>query len=363
MLAAYGLSGFGVAALSRIGRTQAWLPWVGTILDALITVYVIAEHLPRDAHDAYHATDALSLLPALFFLLQTGLSLRENLILLFSGLVIAGWGLSLGFLLTEPGNLASGEGTATFISRQAQGFIAFIAAALFVLVAVFWMRRAAATAWREREDRLLISRFLPMGVAGDVLRGAVAVKAAERHACILSIDIRGFSALSRDYPAKRTVFWLLAFRRIVHQTVSWHSGVVDKYMGDGVLALFLEGEPANQAENALAAARAVATRFETINIERLRRGDPPLRTIMALHCGEVLAGVFDDGHRAEFTVLGPPMNALSRIERRGKEADVDIVASLAFLDALPALTRCDLGGERLTIDEPGLSELAVVLAR
>ena len=69
---------------------------------------------------------------------------------------------------------------------------------------------------------------------------------------------------------------------------------------------------------------------------------PPLRVIVALHTGEVLAGVFDDGLRAEFTVLGPAMNALSRIERRAKEDDLDLVASKRFVRLLEQSAYPDL---------------------
>ena len=53
--------------------------------------------------------------------------------------------------------------------------------------------------------------------------------------------------------------------------------------------------------------------------------------MVALHAGDLLVGVFDDGVRAEYTVLGPAMNALSRIEARAKAAEIEIAASGDFL--------------------------------
>ena len=52
---------------------------------------------------------------------------------------------------------------------------------------------------------------------------------------------------------------------------------------------------------------------------------------MALHAGELLVGIFDDGVRAEYTVLGPAMNTLARLEARTKAANLDIAASGEFL--------------------------------
>jgi class 3 adenylate cyclase len=363
VLAAYGGTTFAIAAAARLPRAHLWLPWVGTVMDAAVAVYAFAAHLPRSADEAHRASDALSLFPALLFLLQTGLRLRPILVLVFAGVVIGGSLVSVAALLGAPSTLfATNHGAAT-ATGLVQGLAAFLAATLFTLSAVSWMRRATEAAWREREDRILVSRFLPEGIAGRVVRGG---EAAERHACLLSVDIRGSSSIGRDYAAAQTVAWLLTFRRIVHEAVSWRRGMVDKYIGDGVLALFLAGTPGAQAEDALAAARAVAVHLDAWNIERHRTGDPPLRTIMSLHGGTVLAGVFDDGHRAEFTVLGAPMNALSRIERRAKDAGVDVVASLSFIELLGPALRTELrvrplaaGGEA---DLPDLGVLSFVRA-
>lgn len=361
VLAAYSTTTIVLAALSRLPGARRWLPWVGTVLDALVAVYAIGAHLPRNVHDAHRATDALSLLPALLFLLQTGLRLRPSLVVLFTGIVVVGWAASVAFMLgSSVESLLMSEGAALG-TRLAQGFAAFLTASFIVLGAVSTMRRASAAAWRERENRLLVSRFLPEGVAGDVVRGGDAIEVNRRHACLLSIDIRGSSAMARDYSADRTVSWLLAFRRIVHDLVSSHRGIVDKYLGDGVIALFLEGAPQRQAADALAAARAAVLHLDAWNLERTRNGEPPLATIVALHGGNVLAGVFDDGRRAEFTVLGPAMNALPRIERRAKDAGVDVVASLPFLDLLPPSARDTLRLERLPPSEDAdLPDLAVV---
>ena len=349
-----------VPALAPVRRLRHWLPWATTAMDATLAVYVIAAHLPRNAHDAHQATDALSLVPALLFLLQTGLRLRPALVSLFAGAVAAGWAASLVVVFGSPAALFSAE-QAMVGTRQVQGMAAFLAATFFVLSAVAGMRRAAAAAAQEREDRLVLSRFVPEGLAGDIVRGEDSVEVAKRHVCLLSVDLRGSSSLAREYPSASTVAWLLAFRRIVHEAVTAHSGVVDKYLGDGVLVLFLQGDAPTQARNALAAARAAAEGLRTWNAERGRRGEPGLRTIMSLHAGEVLAGVFDDGCRAEFTVLGQPMNELPRIERRAKEADADVAASSGFLDLLRPAARAGLGGERLETETGDAPDITITV--
>lgn len=338
VLVAYGAGTF-VAALgtrSRSSVVTAWLPVAATCFDAAIAVYVIADHVPGRPDEVRLATDAVSLLPAFLFLLQTGLRLRPGLIALYAVLVGLGWTLSLA-LLMDPSVVAPGVGTSVIV-REGLSVVTFLAAAGFVLYASIWMRRAAASTIRAREERVMLSRFLPAGVASEVVRTGGTAGVAQRHATLISVDLRGSSTLAREHSPAQVIEWLLDFRRLVHDAVTKHGGIVDKYVGDGVLALFLDGDGGTQASRALAAVQAIFDTLRSLNEERTRSGAPRLRVIAAIHCGDVLAGVFDDGRRAEFTVLGPSMNDLSRIERRAKEANLDFVVSADVLQGLSAAT-------------------------
>lgn len=338
VLVAYGAATLAaaLAARSRSRVVLAWLPFVATCVDAAIAIYVIADHVPKHPGEAVLATDPVSLLPAFLFLLQTGLRLRPRLTVLFVTLVGSGWLVSLA-VLVDRALLASGSGTSVMV-RGGLSLIAFLAAAGFVLYASLWMRRAADLTIRAREERVMLSRFLPTGVASEVVRAGGTAGIAQRHATLISVDLRGSSTLAREHSPAQVVEWLLDFRRLVHDAVTKHGGIVDKYVGDGVLALFLDGDASAQAARALAAAGEIFEMLRDLNEERTRGGAPRLRVIVAIHCGQVLAGVFDDGRRAEFTVLGPSMNDLSRIERRAKEANLDFVVSADVLQGLDATT-------------------------
>ena len=338
VLLAYGLATLGLGAGSRSGSVALArrLPIAATCIDAAIAVYMIADHIPHAAAETRLATDAVSRLPAFLFLLQTGFRLRPGLVLAFAGLVATGWSATVVLAFGVPG-LTPDE--PSFALRQGLGIAAFLAASAFVFYASSWMRAAAASTLRAWEERLVLSRFLPAGLASEVVRPGGTGSVKERHATLLSVDLRGSSALAQTYSPREIVDWLLGFRRLVHDAVTAHGGIVDKYIGDGVLALFLTGDPRQQAEQALASVAAVFAALRELNHERERRAEPLLRAITAVHCGKVLAGVFDDGRRAEFTVLGPCMNDLSRIERRAKQADCDAVASAEVLAELPPAER------------------------
>jgi adenylate cyclase len=334
-LGGYGLTTIAMAISSKFAVGRSWLPWAATIADASLAVYVIADHLPREPHDAILATDAVSVLPAFLLLLQTGMRLRRDLVAVFASLVIAGWLGSLQ-LFVESETLHATVGSTPIATRHALGFMTFAAAAGFVLHSVHRMRMASAAVMQSKVDQMLLSRFLPEGVAAEVVSGQHNADVAERHACLVALDIRGFSAHARERQSAELIALLMKFRRIVHDSVSRHGGIIDKYLGDGVLAVFLEGSPEQQARDALDAVRDILHRVDAWNDRLAAAGQSETRVIAALHKGLVLAGVFDDGLRAEFTVLGPAMNALSRMERRAKEANVDVLASKRFLRLLPA---------------------------
>jgi class 3 adenylate cyclase len=130
-------------------------------------------------------------------------------------------------------------------------------------------------------------------------------------------------------------------------------------LGDGVLAVFLHGTPEQQAVQAFEAAREILHPLDTW---RSHAESPSgVHAITTLHCGFVLAGVFDDGRRAEFTVLGPAMNVLPRMERRSKEASLGVVVSKRFLRLLPPSIRSQID-TRAVERRPGHEQLPDILS-
>jgi class 3 adenylate cyclase len=358
VLVVYCLTTVVLALASRFGAGRPWLPWAATVTDAALAVYVIADHLPRDAHDLFLATDAVSLLPAILLLIQTGMRLRRDLVATFVGIVVGGWLASL-VLFQQFGLFPANGATPAFGFRQTLGFLSFTVAAGFVLYAVHRTRLAWAAVLKARWDRMLLSRFLPEGIAAEVVASEEATEVAERHACLLAVDIRGFSALTRERPGRDVVNDLMTFRRFVHDAISRHGGIVDKYLGDGVLAVFLDGTPEEQAARAFDASDEI---MRPLNTWRSHDEMPSGTHIIAtLHCGFVLAGIFDDGRRAEFTVLGPAMNALPRMERRSKEANLGVVTSKKFLRLLTPDRRARLDARRVE-RRPGDEDLPDILS-
>lgn len=110
-----------------------------------------------------------------------------------------------------------------------------------------------------------------------------------------------------------------------------HSGTLDKYLGDGLMATF--GTPStgpDDAGNALRCARAMIAAVETLNTARKVRGEATLRPSFGLHYGDVILG--DIGaNRLEFAVIGQTVNIASRLEALTRELGVALVASDALI--------------------------------
>lgn len=321
VLIGYGAATAGLALRHRGRPLSQRLGWVATLLDAALALFLLGEHslLLQAGHIPTPGGNVANQLPAFLFLLQSGLTLDLRRIVVLAGLIAAGW---CGLLVAVAGNT-------TALGHQIYGLLAFVVAALFVVDGVQRLQTSVDDAIRAEAERARLARFLPFEATG--LSGLGAANSTRyRHAVMLAVDVRAFSAMTRQHGAAAVVPWLLDVRAIVHQAVTQHGGFVDKYLGDGILAHFLEGSPESQARAALAAASALQDRLFTWNRDRFLEGLPPLRVSTVMHAGGVLAGVFDDGQRSEFTVLGPAMNALSRIERRAKDDGLDLLVSKRF---------------------------------
>lgn len=341
VLSAYAVASIILALLSLrmtpgtgipAGPSRGWLGWGSTLLNASVAIYVLVEHMFLGAADTEEAAAAASRIPAFLILLQTALTMRVWHTCVFAGLVTAGWGGAILFVFLSPESHHLGPHVT--LDEEVPGLLTFMVASLVVLDGVRRLTWAVAATFRLERERLILTRFVPAAVAEDLAQGGYPGEVQERHACLFALDIRGFSTLTRTRPPRQVVEVLMEMRALTHRAVTERGGIIDKYIGDGVLAQFLVGPPQAQARAALSCAEAVQLRLAALNRRLAEKGLPSLRVTIALHAGDVLVGVFDDGHRAEFTVLGPAMNTLARIEARAKAADLPIAISEDFRDLL-----------------------------
>lgn len=137
----------------------------------------------------------------------------------------------------------------------------------------------------------------------------------DRQVSVLIADIRGFTALTETQPMRVMVDLLNHFFSRMVDAVERHQGVVDKFMGDSVMALF--GVPYQREDDLL---RAIACSIEmqqamaALNRDSRERQLPSLYAGIAISTGHVMAGSFGSRHYSEYTVIGDPVNLAARIE-------------------------------------------------
>jgi adenylate cyclase len=170
---------------------------------------------------------------------------------------------------------------------------------------------------REEVARANYSRFLPEYVVKQMLENPESFKlgGVSQIITILFADIRGFTRISEHAPPEKIVSLLNRYFSAMTEIIFAHGGTLDKYLGDGLMALF--GAPTatpDDASNALNAAVAMQRRMLGINRELHEEGFPEIGVGMGLHTGEVVVGYIGSDRRSEYTAIGDTVNTSSRLE-------------------------------------------------
>ena len=156
----------------------------------------------------------------------------------------------------------------------------------------------------------------PLAIAADGRSRVDFVQGSEREIAILFADIRSFTALAEGRLPYDVVFVLNRYFSAMGRAIESAGGRVDKFIGDGVMALFgiESGTPVGCME-ALAAARLMSERLAELNLSLRAELDRPLRIGIGIHCGPVIVGEMGFGKAAAITAIGDAVNTASRLKR------------------------------------------------
>ena len=196
-----------------------------------------------------------------------------------------------------------------------------------------WNRSCAqlkeADLWKRALGKYLSRAALESVKAGNLALGGTTLRAT-----VLFSDIRGFTTLAEGMPPEKLLRILNRYFTEMVTAVIKNEGIVDKFIGDCIMAVWGPPTPGhNDALSALTAAVDMRRRLVILNREFAAQGLPELKCGIGIHTGEVVAGNMgsegDDSNagKMEYTVIGDTVNLASRLESLTKELHVDVLVS------------------------------------
>jgi len=150
----------------------------------------------------------------------------------------------------------------------------------------------------------------------------------ERRIAVLFCDLRDFTLLAQKQLPFDTVFLLNRYFETIGEAVEGSGGVIDKFIGDGALAIFGLSHSIEEAcAQALAATVRIARGVDLLNRNFMSELDKPLRVAMGMHAGPAIIGQIGYGKASSLTAVGDTINAASRLEGFAKEYDAQLAVS------------------------------------
>jgi adenylate cyclase len=202
----------------------------------------------------------------------------------------------------------------------------------------------------DQRDRAIsiFGQHVSPQVAELLLKQPVDYTGQERNVCVMFLDIRDFSKLSSERSAPEVVGFLNKLFGPMIPIINRYSGVVNKFLGDGFMAVFgAPIEDGQQCRHAIQAALEILREVERLNQDG---SIPATRVGIGLHFGQAVTGNVGTSDRKEYTIIGDVVNLASRIEQANKPLASQLLISEAVANAIRA------GGD-LTATDMGLVEL------
>ncbi|SDR40286.1 adenylate cyclase [Rhizobiales bacterium GAS191] len=321
-----------------IGRRLASgrdIPRVARFASALIETSLPTVVLNQQI-EVVHAEIALGLFaPLLYFLFIVLSTLRLDFWLsLFTGFVA---GVQLFVMARWYGVLPAGDidprlALAGHLSRS---LVLFAGGVIAGWVGTRLRRQFEATLEAtSAHDRVtnLFGQHVSPQVVDRLLASGAGTLSEMRRVAVMFVDIRSFTAAARSRQPAEVVARLDSAFAVLVEIVDRNGGVVNKFLGDGFLALF--GAPLADARATQRAVIAGREMLEAIALHNLDHADWPIRIGIAVHVGDTVTGTVGSPRRKEYTVIGDTVNLAARIEGLNKEFGAQfLISNEAHLDA------------------------------
>ena len=331
---------FALAAYALFALVRLLLSWRGPLPGWFVIPSIVADMslllgLIWSFHLQYGEPPAFSLkVPSILYLFVF-IALRalrfDHRYVLAAGLTAAiGWALlTMAAIAESPEGAVTSNfvayitGNRILIGAEVDKIVAILLVTAVLTVGARRAQQTLLTAVREEAAGREIKRFLSRGVAEQISMSDELIEAghaAERAAAIMMIDIRGFTPFSTTVPPAEVVRMLTSFHARIVPIVQANSGVVDKFLGDGVMVTFGAVAPSKSAAaDALRALDAILE--EALAWQRSLAGlglKTPLHVNAAVASGTVVFATLGDATRLEYTVIGEAVNLAAKLEKHNK---------------------------------------------
>lgn len=324
--------------LGRIEREGGKIPPLLPVAQTAVTILITIAVLFFAVRNVGPQVVSVGAYPWLLFpvVVLSALYLRFGLCV-FAGALAAG-----GFLLAAESVLALGH-AADFselgrlrLTYYYKAAILFGTGVLAGLVALAIRRHllAAVTHAAERDRAIgIFGQHVSPSVARRLLGQPLPERGELRHVCVLFLDIRNFSNFASEHPANEVMGYLNTLFEPLIGIVNSHQGVVNKFLGDGFMAVF--GAPRDDGEPERNAARCALRLLAATEALVVEGRIPATRLGIGLHSGESVTGIVGAETRKEYTVIGDTVNIAARIEQATKACGAQLLVSDAVREELP----------------------------
>jgi len=186
----------------------------------------------------------------------------------------------------------------------------------------------------EERNRVVqvFGQHVSPAIVEALLKAGMEVTSRRQFACIMFVDIRGFTTFAEKRPPEDVVDYLNAVFGFMIDCVTQHHGIVHRMLGDGFVALF--GAPLSRGNDCQHAVEAGWAILKQLEAEVAAGRIPPTRIGLGIHAGEVVAGTIGSSTRKEYQVNGDVVNLAARIEQMNKELSSQFLISETVWKAL-----------------------------
>jgi adenylate cyclase len=310
-------------------RKDRQLPWFIRYVNVAIETSVPTLILIAFVYtmDVDLALTSAAILAYFFFIILSALSLDFRLSV-FAGVVAALGYVALVLIYRDQLPLGPGEPPERklgYIIRPVFLLFGGIIAGLVAARIRSGILRSLHAAEERRRIVQMFGQHVSPAVVNQLLAQPTGIQSELRDVCILVLDIRGFTAFAEKAAPDAIVNYLNGLWSKAVEIVNRHHGIVNKFLGDGFMAVF--GAPlvmGDHCQNAINAARELVA-----DIKRATDSGeiPPTRIGIGLHSGEALVGNIGSAERREYTVIGDVVNVAFRIEQLNKELNSSFLVS------------------------------------